>query len=298
MLAPVSRTDAGYAWNGSSSTQRAADVATNLALLRTKFATELHFSGALASGWFPLSGMLILGTSLMHLDGLLVTSDGTPQGSGIAFLCQGALNNVARSTVGASPFAYDGLACVGFKGQAGAAGFMFDTGGCINCWGEAQDMNLVTPFISIGNYFGISLQDTGFITHFGNCILLNNDYAGFQIFPSSGTQWDGGVFSNANGGSGLSIGWANNGYVNAPYVAGANTAGASHFYRNGNWGLVVQGSNYSINADYGAGANANAGGTIYATSNANVVHGSLAVNYSTGCSPPFNVVGNAESLIS
>jgi hypothetical protein len=295
LLAPVPRSDAGYAWNGSSAVQRNTDMATNLAVLRSKFATELHFSGgALTTASFPAAGFQIIGLSLMHLDGILLTSDGNPsQGTGFLFNCSGYLNCMPRSIMGPSPWAYDGLAAVNWRG---GCGFQFDVGAGIAIEGEAGDFNFNAPLIAIYNQSGLALTNGGFITSNSNLIALGNDTGGMYLWPRAGTQWDGGIFCNANGGQGVQCYLSSTGYLAAPMINGAYTGGPSHCFRNGGYGLWLEMSNISANIDFGSGANANVAGAIYAANNAGVqLWGSYA--NATPCSPAFGTTGNNNSMI-
>jgi hypothetical protein len=292
MLAPVSRNDVGYAWNGNSTSQRAADMVTNLAVLRTKFATELHFSGATAAGM----SMRIGGVALRHLDGILFTGDGNPIQGGVSFNCSGYMNIFPRTLAGDTGWAYDGLAAVNFKGYYG--GFMWENGAAMGIGGEAQDQNFCSPFIAIGNSYGMVLRNGGFVTCNGNGICLGNDGDGFQLWPRSGTQWDGGLFCNANGGSGIACYLCATGYIAAPLNNGAYNIGPSHSYMNGSNGLYLEETNLSINCDFGAGANVNGNGTnqISARDNTGVLLWGGSANY-TPCTPAFGVVGNNNSMI-
>jgi hypothetical protein len=292
MLAPVPRTDAGYAWNGPSDAQRAADMQTNLAILRSKFATELHFSGAnLNPSYFPNGGIIIIGNCLMHLDGVLMTGDGSNQGSALIFMCNGAFNTMPRSINGSSPWAYDGLAAVNWA----SAGFNFEAGSAVDILGETPDYNFISPLIASGCDVGILVVNGGFVCSFGNALCFNNNF-GFIFYPRAGSQWDGGVFCNANKYVGLYNYMGSPSYFNAPILAGGG-GGLSHLYRNGQWGVLAYATNVAIPADYGSGANVN-GGSIYAYQNAAVQIMSGSINYATGSSPPYGVVGNANSLIS
>ena len=285
MLAPVSRDDTGYAWNSNSVSQRAADAVTNLAVLRTKFATELHFSG-------PITSCLrIGGVALRHLDGILFTGDGNPDQSGLNFNCSGYMNSLARTLAGDTGWAYDGLAAANFKGYYG--GFMWENGACMGILGETADQNFVSPFIAVGNSYGMVCRNGGFVTSYGNGICLGSDHDGFQVWVRSGVQWDGGLFCNANGESGIACYLCSAGWVDGPKSFGANI-GPSHSYKNGT-GLYLEGTNISIVCDFGAGGNANST-QVNAGNNSGVRLRSGSVNY-TPCSPAFGVVGNNNSLI-
>ena len=295
MLAPVSRNDSGYSWTGNSPAQRTSDMTTNLAVLRTKFATELHFSGVVPNA------MRVGGVSLMHMDGILFTSDGNLSSSGISFNCSGYMNTTTRTLAGDTGWAYDGLAAVNFKGTVPGTGlgggFQWDVGAAMGVNGEARDQNFCTPFIAIGNYIGMACTNGGFITCNGNCILLGNDTQGFVLFPRSGTQWDGGLFVNANGSHGIFCYLCSTGYLAAPQSTGGTLYNLpSHCYKNGGWGIYLEETNVSMDCDFGTGANANVAGQIYAGNNAACQLWGNYANY-TPCSPAFGTNGNNNSMI-
>jgi hypothetical protein len=293
MLAPVSRNDTGYAWNGNSSSQRALDLTTNLAVLRTKFATELHFSGVVPAA------VRMGGVALMHMDGILFTSDGNLSSTGVSFNCSGYMNTLPRTLAGDTGWAYDGLAAVNFKGKNYSflgGGFHWDVGACMAINGETQDQNFCTPFIAIGNWVGMSCTNGGFVTCNGNCISLGNDQIGFQLYPRSGTQWDGGMFINANGGNGIECYLCSTGYISGPLTNGNITTAPSHCFKNAGWGIYLEETNVSMFCDFGAGANANVSGQIFAGNNAACQLWGSYANY-TPCSPAFGVNGNNNSMI-
>jgi len=296
MLAGVPRTDAGYAWNGSSPAQRAQDISTNLVMLRTKFATELRFLGnfSAVAPFHPVGGITIIGKCLMHLDSLLFTSDGASSASGVLFNAYGYLNDQPRTMQAGSPFAYDGLACVGFTG---GSAFNFDVGSCISAWGQTPDYNYQTTWIGIGCGNGIACTNGGFVTAFGNAILLSNNSSGMYLWPRAGTQWDGGLFLNANGDHGLHCYLSSTGFMAAPVLNGAGwgAGGWSHYYRNAGWGIVCRQSNITIAADCGTGPTANGAGQCHASDNSSI--SCSGVNFSAVCSPPFGTVGNGNSMI-
>jgi hypothetical protein len=296
MLAPVPRNDTGYAWNGPSQAQRSADTNTNLAMLRTKFATEFHFVGPISSTFYPIAGIQIIGISLMHLDALLLTGDSvSEQGSGFLFNCSGYLNNLPKSMATGSSFSYDGLAAVNWRDSSG---FNFDVGSCMSIQGETgSDQNTSPPLIACGNGNGIAITNGGFVTSSSNCICLGNDSSGFYLWPRSGTQWDGGMFCNANAGEGVQCYLSSTGYLAQPLNGGAYNVGPSHAYRNAGYGLWLQESNTTAMFDFGTGANANAAGAVWANANSGVLMSGNAANYGGACSPPLNTVGNGNSLI-
>lgn len=293
MLAPVSRDDSGYAWNGASNAERAADTVTNLSVLRTRFATELRFLSPC------VMAMRIGGISLMHLDGILFTSDGNPTTQGVNFNCIGYMNLLPRTLAGDTGWAYDGLAAVNFKGIY-SAGFSWEVGAGLWVGGEggilAGDQNTNTPWIAIGNTYGIAVRNGGFVTSHGNAICLSNDQDGIFLWPRSGTQWDGGVFCNANQYHGITCYLCSTGFIGSPLVGGNWTA-ASHAYKNGGNGLNMEETNVSLNCDFGAGVNVNIGGSIYAGNNSAVQLWGNSANYAATCSPAFNTIGNNNSMI-
>jgi hypothetical protein len=267
---------------------------TNLSILRAKFATEIHFTGTITTTWYPAAGIQVVGMALMHLDALLLTSDGGPQGSAFLFNCIGYTNNFPVSLAPASPFAHSGLAAVNFKS---GSGFNFDTGACIG-WegGDPNNTNACNPFIAIGCANGIALTNGGFITTQGSAILLGNDSSGMYLWPRSGTQWDGPIYSNANAGQGIQCYLCSTGYL-AGYITNGAYTSASHVYRNAGYGPWLEMTNVTANMDFGAGGNANQGGTIYAGNNSGVQLWGNYANYTPGCSPAFGTNGNNNSMI-
>ena len=189
MLKAVPLDDTGYASNGSSSAQRAADTATNLAILRNCFATELHFANG-------VSGFDIVGLSLQHLDAILLTGTGSASGVGFLWNASGYLN-IAPVSSSTGNWAYGGLAAVQFN-----SGFNWDVGSSISLQGEAVDQSFVSPLIACGCYYGMIIGNGGFLTSSGNIISLGNDSAGFMCWPRAGNQLAGGVFCSSNGGNG------------------------------------------------------------------------------------------------
>jgi hypothetical protein len=165
---------------------------------------------------------------------------------------------------------------------------------------NGQDQNTSPPFIAIGCNSGIALTNGGFVTCSGNAICLGNDTAGFYLWPRSGTQWDGGLFCNANAGQGIQCYLSSTGYLAAPLNLGAYNVGPSHCYRNGGYGLWLEMANISANIDFGAGANGNnagsGGGQIYAGNNSGVQLWGAYANY-TPCTPAFGTNGNNNSMI-
>lgn len=280
MLAPLPLSDAGYASNGPSTAQRAADLVTNLAILRNHFATELHFSAL-------TTGLWIFGLCPMHLDSILITGIGSNSGYGIMFNCSGYINIYPTSAAG--NWAYGGLAVA----QMGV-GMGWDVGACVSLGGEAYSQNLVTPLLAIGCGQGFAITNGGFLTSSGNLISLGNDGAGFYTWPRGGNQLDGGVFCCSNGSHGYQTYLSSTTYAQGPVVNGA-VIGPCHFYKNGGWGVFGESGHLAMNADCGSGANANGLGSMYALNACFInVFGGYNV---PGCSPPIGVVGNGNSVI-
>ena len=117
-----------------------------------------------------------------------------------------------------------------------------------------------------------------------------------MLWPRSGTQWDGGLFCNANGGQGFQCYLCSTGYLAAPLVNGAYTGGPSHAMRNGGYGMWLEMTNITCNIDFGAGANANQTAQIYAGNNSGVQLWGDYANYNP-CTPAFGTNGNNNSMI-
>ena len=278
LLAPPPVTPAGYVLTGPSSAQRASDTAANLTMLRTKFATELHFTGG---------GGVFIGPAtpvLMHFDGFLLTGDGSG-GSGMYF--ESSFGFMNEDT-------YAGIAVVGFGGE----GVGLELGASVGLEGTAADENHMCPFILIGNgNGGLVLGDGSYLTMTGNALCFSNGSFGFQLWPRCGAQMDGAVHAICNAQYGY-------GFYSTPtcYVSGPLSNGAvytqSKVWKNGNWGIWCNHSQASCNVDCGAGTgNANAAGSIQVVNGSMLSPQSGDVGISGSCSPAYGVVGNANSLI-
>lgn len=288
MLKPVPLDDTGFASNGSSPAQRAADLTTNLAILRSCFATELFFEQLqpLSSGNGELCGIYIDGTMLQHLDAILFTNDGTA--TGIVTTCQGYCNGVpvqGSTTISGVAFAQ------------WAEGIFWDAGSSVSWQGAGAAQNLWAPIIVCGcSGDGIVWGNGSFFTTLGNVISIGNAYCGMAIYPGCGMQIDGGVFCSSNGQHGLFLFIAGGGnYCNGPMLGGT-AYGPSHFWKNAQWGIWCAMCELNVYGDCGAGANANGGGSINA-SGAAYVGCAADLNVSGQCSPPFGTIGNSNSLI-
>jgi hypothetical protein len=279
MLASLVPNDSGYAWIGPSAPQRAADTATNLANLRSRFATELFFPGTAGGGF------IIKGTMLADLDGILLTSDGAGSATGVNFNCNGYFNSSTTRPM-------MGLAAVGWSG----AGFALDTGAAVSNYpsGSAASPVSNATWVSCGNYDGLVLGNGSFFCTVHNLIFLGNTSFGLQVWPGCGCQIDAAIFSNANGNIGVACYEAPTVYLAAGGWAGPTAF--SHIYRNGGWGLTATQSNVSYVGDFGAAGYNNVSGSIQISANANVlVTGSTNIG---ACSPALGIVGNSDSLIS
>ena len=286
MLKPVPLDDSGYASNGSSAGQRATDLITNLAVMRSCFATELHFQGVpnIGGSNFGSGAIMIDGTMLMHLDAILFTGD--TGCVGMYTTCQGVCNGTLVSGVPT----ISGIAFLQFS-----YGIIFDAGSSIVTQGAGFAQNLWAPIITIGNSGqGIVVLNGSFYTTFGNVITLGNGADGIVCWPGAGIQLDGGLFACSNAQNGLNLGGATPAWVNGPWNGGA-TYGPSHFYKNGGWGCSVNESGLMLYGDCGAGANLNGSGSVGAW-NGSVVSCN-DINVSAHCSPPWGTTGNSLSMV-
>lgn len=194
MLAPVGTTDAPYARNGSFN--RIADNATNLAYLRTKFATELRFTGGVG---------LTLKGNLGGLDAILFTGDGTQgpfgwlgigsggsglfwiglaPGAGITFLGGDFCTPNLPSQLGlTSGIAVHGFGAQGITANMGGSG-VFPTNG---------------PVISIGNSLdGIGAYNGGKLVFTGSVLCFGNGFSGAQADSNGYVKFMGNVWTECN----------------------------------------------------------------------------------------------------
>lgn len=273
MLGAVPTSDASYAINGSSAAQRATDTATNLATLRTKFATELHFSGC---GGFVITG------KCPNIDGILLTGDGSAN-NGI----------IIRASCPAYPLTPNGIAVVGF--------------GFSGVWLSGSSWNITAPLVIIncgtnnGTYapafrlqtsqFGSSSSvivlacgNTTVTTAAGLSLELNSALTLFT--PSTNLHVD----CNQNDGVDLQ---GNSTIAN-------NNNIVHHFYRNGAWGLNLLNQSFVslTSADFGSTGSSlqNGTGSIQAFDNSAANLNGQATNV-TSPSPAVGTVGNNQSLI-
>jgi len=282
MLAPCPYDDTGYASNGSSAGSRASDLTTNLAMLRTKFATELHFTGV----YFPVDwgnpGVLISGTMLRDYDAILHTGDGSNI-IGTVFAASGYFNQGRK----------DGLAWVQFQ-----EGVWLDAGGIVCQLGQGLSQNLIGPMVTIGNNAsGFDVRNGSFWTTWGNIVSMGNGGDGIIVFPDCGMQQDGGVFCCSNASNGFEILQTGGTWIYGPVMSGS-AIGASHMWKNGGYGIKCNWAHAAAMADCGYGTG-NANGNLSVIS----YYGSAirmippyAANYGD-CTPPLNTIGNMNSII-
>jgi hypothetical protein len=257
MLGALPTTDAGYAVTGSAN--RVADTATNLAMLRTKFATELHFSAC--------SGFAIKG-EWPCLDQLLLTGDSSTPSLGISGNCYGPpVINIA--TVG--------IAIVGF----GAGGAYIEGG----IWFPGAQL------IAIGNgYAGLRILDSHFEPYQNAALfLLQNGLYGmectlnsnFDLWASSQT-----CYVECNGTNGIYVNIGSSGYI-------ANGL-LTRVYNNGSWGLsAFQGSTVSLGNSCDLTIGNAAGGMTAIDMSFIALNGAISGTES----PAIGTVGNNQSLI-
>ncbi len=281
--APVSYT--AYSLSGSSPTQRSADTANNLAMLRTKFATELTFTGP---------NGVIFGQSCpvpMHFDGFLLTGDGS-SAAGLNLDASFGFMNLDT---------YAGIAIVGF----GWGGVVLELGAVLGMEGPSQNETNLCPFIIIGcgdaapgGGHGLIVSDGSYLTMSGNVLSFSNAGNGFMIWPRCGCQMDGAVHAACNGSNGVQTLLGPTTYIYGP-LSGGTAYTRSIFWKNAQYGCWAQHSQVSAYCDCGAGTgNANGAGSIYAAYGSMVQPTAGDVGISATCTPAWGVVGNQNSLIS
>jgi hypothetical protein len=239
------------------------------------------------SGNAYTSGFYIDGVMLMHLDGILFTSDGSnAQAIGLATTCTGYCNG---TLIAGSPT----IAGIAFA-QWGW-GIWFDAGSSIAMQGAGLSQNLWSPIVTIGCVnSGITAANMSFFTTYGNIVSLGNGNHGIVAYCGCGFQLDGGTFCCSNALYGVFFDMGTELWINGPFSSGTRY-GPSHLYKNGRYGIDVSHGSASIYADCGAGANANGLGSAYAEWGG--VIQATDINISGHCSPPWNVVGNGNALI-
>jgi hypothetical protein len=284
MKAACPRQDTAYASRGPSAPTRSADVATNLAMLRSKFATEIY--GHSIPGSAQQASAIVQigpGNALMHWDGILLTGDLASVGIEF-YACQGPMNLDT----------YSGIAIVQCS-----YGIYLSLGSAIQIWGSASwDENVMCPVVCIGSgSHGMALGDGSHFTMLGNFISLNGNGNGLNLWPNTGVQLDGACHSQSNSGHGIYLDLSPACYVSGP-LSGGSPYTSSHIWNNGGWGILAFGSTAEAYVDCGAGmATANGTGSI-ALSWASNIHCTAGDQHISGsCTPPFGVWGNYDSMI-
>lgn len=258
------------AWSitGSSSGARATDNVTNLAMLRTRYATELKFA---AGAYMDLRGS-------PTFQDLLLTGDGTTVIDGM--YCRFGAASLVR--VSAHGFGRRGITvAAGYIGAENVSG-----SGCAIS-GISAEINGAIGMVS-GELLGMSNTTNGILALSGSDIrqvdgatmsALGNGGSGVDAEETSAIITQSGSRSNTNGGSG----WValDNSYVEA----GSTTATG-----NANYGYYSQGAS-RINA-FGATATGNGVGGI----SANQGSANLATSLTGTLSPASNTVGNGNSI--
>lgn len=278
MKAPVPINSGAYAQNGNSAPIRANDTAINLAMLRTKFATELHFTngGAIVVDLAPLA----------FFDGILMTGDGTVSGASDAQMLSWTAGSAATGATYRSDFFFppqgiaNGLACVG-----GGYGFTVISGG-------ATYFGTRGPLIALGNVVhGIVGNARSYCACWGPAIIsLANGSDGLQAdFESTFDNWfwnpNATILLNCNGGQGINASHNSNVALAAANGQGQlnNNAGSGAFANTG----TIQLARFQ--------ANGNGVSPFYATNRAIINIGTST--YSGSNSPGININGNNNSLI-
>jgi hypothetical protein len=279
MLAACPTTDAAFSLTGSSSANRSSDTAANLNMLRTKFATELHFIGS--------TGIEVDGVNLGLLDGLLITGDGTgtsvppdhPFGNAglMWYAAAPPEQNPANVTAGSTGM---GIAIVGFGGWCLYVG----QGGSFAPFNNG-------PFIVMGsvNSAGAEINGGAVCQFSGPFLAFSNAMAGLSIESGSVSAFDSACYSECNGHEGINIS------TKAGCWGGVGTC---RTWKNGTWGVAVNlHSMFTVNNpyDFGTGGNANASGPIWVNDMSYAAVGG-SVN-TTGSAPAVGTVGNNQAMI-
>jgi hypothetical protein len=259
MKAPVPG-ETGFAHNGNSSGQRAADTAANLTMLRNCFATEIRFNAC--------GGLHITGYTPFALDAILISSVNTPAGTswGICWI------NAVQGIDSAQPPYQSGLAVVGFQ-----YGMVFANNGNIQ-------IDCPQPLVICGaSVDGINLVSKAGLFHNGPIHSYSNGRAGLAITHHSGALCpSASIMCNA--------------FVGIEVIQGRWTHSGAHLYKNASYGIQASyGASVWANAtDFGSGANVN-GGTAYAAWGSTISVSNSANIGSTN--PALNTTGNGNSFI-
>jgi hypothetical protein len=258
MLAAMPTTIGSYATSGFAT--RTTDNTTNIAMLRTKFATEIDLVGGVV--WAVDNVMLA------DIDAILFVGDNTSTngpGNGLLLGCGAQSNNPISGGT-------SGLAFYNFKSAALAMNNR-----------AVWQVDASKPFAFIGNN-NVALElTTGSQFYFTSALfVLGGASVGVYVIENSELFGAGTLYSLCNAIDGIGV---INGRVS---VSGGLTQ------KNGGWGLNAQQGSSCLNANVDFGSNNNSGGVIaqYGT----IVRLAGSVNYTT--SPTVNTVGNSNSYVS
>ncbi len=262
MLGAVPTNHGGYTL-GSRFTQP-ADIAANLAMLRTRFATEL----SLING----SAIEITGTALGLFDAVLITGNKSTS-IPIQISCSNNELNLLFPTGATS-----GVAIVG----AGSAA-NFYVGQCGN---SSTSGGLGFPIVSIGSGGdGFQVNAGGRFQPEGVCLSYSNTANGFDVINSSWMFFDSaGCESIYNGGHGVVASALSNAYVVS-----------SNLWGNAGWGTVALSSSH-IDA-----SGTNTSGVSNVSGDSASLYGSFT--FVTGqtstfnFSPAIDTIGNSNSMV-
>ena len=170
LRSPIPRNRLGYTLTGSSAGARAADTTANLSMLRQKFATELRFTNG--------TGIEILGANLGSLDGLLISSTGTPFSAGVMISAPSTefhISHLFDATIPAPP--ENGVAVTGFDQH----GFLIV--------GNSTGYGLGFPLVSFGNGgHGFSVNALSKFQPIEECLSYSNGQDGYSAGNLS-TLW-------------------------------------------------------------------------------------------------------------
>ncbi len=262
MLAPIPSSESSYAISGYAN--RAADSAANLTMLRTKFATELHFTSG-------STGIEITGIMLLAIDAILMTGDSSNSGSaGLYVTCASQQSSSMQASNSSNGMAFSGF----------GYGVLAVNGGCLQ-------IDSTPLWVSFGNLtYGIYCLTRSILAHNGTVYSFGNGSSGIVVQLNS--HFYGGFTSSiANNGHGISM---ENARITLIF--------GGHLYKNSGWGLLaIDGSSFSCPpVDFGGGGNANVAGPIIVV-NMSVASISGGSADTAGSSPAVNVVGNGNSII-
>jgi hypothetical protein len=256
-----------FACTGYSSGARSADAATNLSMLRTKYATEIRFNGC--GGIGPIAGASIAD--------LLITSDGGGGAQSIGILAE---SSCLFSTCSVHGFASHGVLI--YEGRFGAAGFTVS--GCGNC--------------------GVAVQPGAIFTYSGVTVVSGNAAQGLNLTGAQVWQVGSGIIvvkgNGSNGatlqqGSGMlapSSQFSTNDGDGVTLVQSVAYMPTTSFDHNFGWGInAIQSRVYCETSTFPT----NGSGTLRAYNGSIIDALSAAVLGSE--SPAANTLGNNNSLI-